>query len=588
MSLQVWLPLNGDLHNQGLTDLTATNNGATVNNSGKIGKCYQLTSSSSQKITVAMSPTVTSSVGSLACWVKFNSLPSSSGWFCLMQLGASSGFAACRLGMYLEYASGINISINGSSTGANYKAYTFTTGTWYHICAVYDGTNVKLYINGTEQLNKTASVGSYTTAATTLFIGGTNSYYTNGYLNDVRYYDHALSPKEVEEIAKGLVLHYKLDDPYSEGTTNLWKVAAYSSTPQTMVSYVADNTYTYINHNLSSNINPYGANKVTISMDITNNMDTDIYFRARTKDTSNSWLSWVGAQSTAYAPPGKTTRVYQTFDWSSGTDGSSIYLRYYLGKQRGQCASTDNFIISHLQIETKDHPTPWVKEATTRTPTTIFDSSGYSNNGTIIGSLTATAGSPRYDIATLLSKARISTNKGFPSGENPDFTVAFWTKIFSNITYVSYGDLVGMADGHPSANSSFRLELCGSPASNNLMWFRGPSGQASGGFNMNASSQSGWFSKDVWHHIALVGNGITKQYICYLDGEQCGTYNGSSNSWIPTGNIYIGDTVEATASFSDFRVYATALTAAQVKELYNTSMSIDSSGNIYTRELVEI
>jgi hypothetical protein len=31
-------------------------------------------------------------------------------------------------------------------------------------------------------------------------------------MNDFRIYDHALSTKEVEEIAKGLVLHYKLDD----------------------------------------------------------------------------------------------------------------------------------------------------------------------------------------------------------------------------------------------------------------------------------------------------------------------------------------------------------------------------------------
>ena len=46
MSLRVWLPLNGTLDNQGLDDVTVINNGATVNNSGKIGKCYSFDGSS--------------------------------------------------------------------------------------------------------------------------------------------------------------------------------------------------------------------------------------------------------------------------------------------------------------------------------------------------------------------------------------------------------------------------------------------------------------------------------------------------------------------------------------------------------------
>ena len=40
MSLLVWLPLNGNIINRGLSNLEVTNSGATVNNTGKIGPCY--------------------------------------------------------------------------------------------------------------------------------------------------------------------------------------------------------------------------------------------------------------------------------------------------------------------------------------------------------------------------------------------------------------------------------------------------------------------------------------------------------------------------------------------------------------------
>ena len=111
----------------------------------------------------------------------------------------------------MQYQTGIVVCINASSDN-NLYTHSLNTNQWYHLCTTFDGTIVRLYIDGIEVWNKTASIGSYKGAASTLFIGGTNNYYFKGYMNDVRYYDHALSPKEVKEIAQGLVAHYPLNN----------------------------------------------------------------------------------------------------------------------------------------------------------------------------------------------------------------------------------------------------------------------------------------------------------------------------------------------------------------------------------------
>jgi hypothetical protein len=61
------------------------------------------------------------------------------------------------------------------------------------------------------------------------------SYRPTCQLNDVRLYDHCLSQKEILEIAKGLILHYPMDDSYVEPTTNLlnsqWTYTNFSNAP---------------------------------------------------------------------------------------------------------------------------------------------------------------------------------------------------------------------------------------------------------------------------------------------------------------------------------------------------------------------
>lgn len=85
----------------------------------------------------------------------------------------------------------------------------------------------------------------------------------------------------------------------------------------------------------------------------------------------------------------------------------------------------------------------------------------------------------------------------------------------------------------------------------------------------------------------------------YIDGELKATTTTSSTNDIGYANNYLFIGAEAagnstnpeTSTFvgniSDVRIYATALSAAAIKDLYETSAEIDKNGNIYAREIIE-
>jgi hypothetical protein len=120
----------------------------------------------------------------------------------------------------------------GIFDGSNYRVVAGTTtlsiNTTYHLCGTYDGTSLKVYVNGV--LEKT---GNYST-------GSTNSYnlnfgrrpaasnYLNGQLEDIRMYNRALSIDEIntvyyakgtDNIVNGLILSLPLSCGGAPGTT---------------------------------------------------------------------------------------------------------------------------------------------------------------------------------------------------------------------------------------------------------------------------------------------------------------------------------------------------------------------------------
>ena len=613
MSLQVWLPLNGDLHNYGLSDITITGNaGAIYYNDGKIGKAINL----NKRINITCNQLAGLTSFSVAFWAKtMSSETLTTNWqdllgFTDVSTNGTTGqfrFETCYNNIYKGvhwHDNATNAIVNGAWTPSQQEQ-----NVWHHYCVVIkENEYIKSYLDGV--LNQTHTANLYGGHLRGDFwIGETNN--IEGALNDVRIYDHCLSAKEVEEISKGLILHYKLDTIGSRsGNPNLGNTSANYLNQQFKNPYQASSwggdvgTVTYYQNGGYNNL-PYKVyhKTATGSGGIYKKTDNDIIIEAGKTYTFSCWIKSsrnytesaygfnINRGSDNYYINYGASLVLTT-DWklfsktfTATTDQAGTYGEMSIIYDDNV---TDYYVYySGFKIEEGTEATAWV-DPRENNQSIIYDSSGYGNNGTIVGSLETTTSSPRYSCATKLNKSKINSMKGFPSGPNPDFTIIFWVKLFSDVVYTSYTDLIYFTDNDDIGQGGFRLELCGSPPGNNLMWFRGLSGQNGGGFNMNSNSSSNWFSKDTWHQIGLSGKGNTKQYICYFDGEQCGNYNGSANSWTPSGAFYLGDTQSTIADFSDLRMYTTALTAEQIKELYNTSMTIDNQGNIHARELVEI
>ena len=144
MRLRVWLPLNGDLHNQGLNNVIVTNNGATVNTSGKIGSCYSFDGTDDYI-------SLTSSI--LYDVIKGGTIPFS----IAMWVYHADATRGVLFGDYnLSGAIKFNIEL---TTNHNVRFYwggspDLTTdiivanAEWSHIVITYDGTKIIGYLNG--------------------------------------------------------------------------------------------------------------------------------------------------------------------------------------------------------------------------------------------------------------------------------------------------------------------------------------------------------------------------------------------------------------------------------------------------------
>lgn len=204
MSLLVWMPFNGNVNNLGTSGAVFNSiNIASAN--GKVTKnCYSFNGSNAYVYgNISLTAEMT-----FSCWVKFSG---TSGYH-IIDCRAQSGETGYQP-MYGGTSYGLQCySSNGGSYTWPAATCGFTTGVWYHLCTTITATTATLYINGESKGTQSGTFG-YAFGSRQMRIGtrcsGANWF--NGQINDVRVYNHALSTKEIKDLAKGLCLHYKFN-----------------------------------------------------------------------------------------------------------------------------------------------------------------------------------------------------------------------------------------------------------------------------------------------------------------------------------------------------------------------------------------
>lgn len=509
----------------------------------------------------------------------------------------------------------------------NYLTCAVPINTWTHLICTCDSNNiVRLYKNG-EYINfsarndkpdsdnaNQAAIGRETYA---------NGYFTfNGMLNDFRLYDHCLSPFEVKQISQGLILHYPLnrngfgvdnilvnthfDSRYTQSTgwdttkngtqlasswggynggvsnsSTVYHAHLKEFNGEWVYEYIKTANENWLGISQSGLQSKLTAGKTyTFSweeyhVDGTNRVSTGLYYY-KTGATSANFHLGIREAAEVIREIGRWQKYTYTFTAPSDADWSKNMTWYIYGHYNGN----GTFYVRHIKLEEGPVATPWCPNSADALATTMglndnveYDTSGYGNNGMRTGTFSWTSDTPKYSVSTAFEKGIISIPNSFVTTTDPIFSVSLWFKLKSGITYTAYTDLISFSSSSYS-NQPFRLELCGTPVGKSIMWFRGPSGQ-SGGFAVKSD-----ISTDEWYHTVLVSEG-NKQYSYYVNGEKLGTYNGSANSWTPTGNIFLGENINGVFYESDFRIYMTALSTDDVKSLYNNSAYIDNQGNIY-------
>lgn len=552
MSLIHWWPLCGDVLDKASNSVSTPSNLTTA--VGKTGPAYYFNGTNSNiSIPLSVDDVVSINNGnvSVAMWVCLDS--TSTGWDQIFTIGnQGTSWTDIRIGFDHSVSEGLKLTIsNGSSaTGRSCGTTTIHDGEWHHLAGTCANGNLELYVDGVLKNTYSAGFSPAVTTGQYVLIAGSSSERGQGKIQDVRIYDHVLSQAEVKEISKAMIMHYSFDDLLTEETVNLLPESQQTQSNTAGTIDVSSGLVNGATYTLSTYVTR------DPSCTSTNPRLTIRFFYSDGTNTSTSKYNDGGA---SYPKDG-----VERFYYITATANSAKTLTSVGGWLMDHSSGTGKkMTATKSQLEINTHPTPYTNNSR---ESHLYNEAGLAQPTNISNvKLSEDSAVGKYSL-----KCNKSTWIKTPANTNGQkyMTLSAWV----NPTDYS-GDCVIIGGCYLAVNSSGKLSA--------YCYGKSPAGYHNG---------STTIPTNAWTHIAVVWDG--SYCIGYVNGNQdfkvasTGTANATNHEKKDIG-MENGGSRAFNGLIDDARVYNTALSVDEIRDLYRAKAYISNLGDIMSNQFVE-
>jgi hypothetical protein len=589
-------------------------NGATWSTQGKYGNAMEFNGINSL-VEINGSASLNVSTGmTLEAWIYPTA--NQSGWRTIVQRQVDSYFLNASSNAGALYPAGGG-TFNGTT---NYVAGTASNplNTWTHVAFTYDGTTLRLYVNGVQVSTKPAS-GPIETNSNALRIGGNVPYgeYFTGRIDEVRVYNRALTPAEIQTDVNAPIEASKSDTTSPTAPAALTATAAGMS--QINLSWPASTDNTGVtSYRVERCQGTSCTNFAQVATPATNSLTdagllagTTYKYRVRATDAAGNVSSYSPAatattQSDTTAPtvPSgfKATAANSNqinLSWTASTDNVGV-TGYRL--ERCQRAGCTNFVQIATPSATSYNDTGLAAGMLYRYRVRATDAAGWVSGYSAIvkATTTAVAAAANGLVAAYAFNEGAGTTVADVSGNGNTGTInrATWTSTGKHGSALNFNgtDAIVTINASPSLNvsASMTLEAWIYPTAQQSGW-RTILQREVDAYFLNASNSTGNLRPsgggtfngavdyvggpsanpvNTWTHVALTYNGTTLQL--YVNGIQVSSKAMSGAIQTNSSPLRIGGNSPYGEYFNgridEVRIYNRALSQAEIQTDMSTPL----------------